>query len=265
VIEIFFSADKKEKTVYLQTNLKRMKFSKIILISIFCFSVFFSFSQEQQKRVSDIQTKIQKEAVEAFRDRLIVDVFHSFWLKMPNTVTQKFNPGFNVSVLWDFKVTKKGPISFGLGLGCLYITQFSNAQLRYDNTTQTTKFFVLPETIAQKDSMKLNRMTLINCNIPFEIRYRHKCGFKVTLGARLGIVAEISQRYKGNNIEGNGTTDNYKYFLKSGRQSVSFDTYFKCGWKFVAIYYSYQVTKLFNEGKGPAVNPMSLGISLSLF
>jgi len=249
--------------VYLQTNFFRMKFSKIILLSIcFCF-VFTTFSQEQKD--NDFNQKLKKEAVEVFRDRLIVDVFHSFWMNVPKTVTPKFNPGFNVAVLWDFKATKKSPISFGLGVGCIFHTQFSNAQLRYNNDKGINKYYVLPEILTKKDSLKLNRMTYINCNIPLEFRYRHKNGFKFTVGVRLGLVAEISQRYKGKNLEGSGITDNYKYFLKTGRQTANFDIYMRCGWKFVAVYYSYQVNKLFTEGKGPAVNPMSLGISLSLF
>ena len=240
-----------------------MKFSKIILLTLCLFTVLTVFAQEQ-KDVA-FQQKLKKEAVEVFRDRLIVDVFHSFWFGVPKGVTQKFNPGFNVAVLWDFKATKKSPISFGLGIGCTYHTQFSNAQLKYNATTGLTKYYILPDAIAQKDSMKLNRMTYINCNIPFELRYRHKNGFKFTVGVRLGLIAEISQRYKGNNIEGNGNSENYKYFLKTGRQNINFDVYMRCGWKFVGIYYSYQVNRLFNEGKGPAICPMSLGISLSLF
>jgi hypothetical protein len=225
--------------------------------------VFTVFSQEQKN--NEFAQKLKKEAVEVFRDRLIVDVFHSFWMNKPSTVTQKFNPGFNVAVLWDVKTTKNSPISFGLGVGCIFQTQFSNAQLRYDQTAKLNKYYILPESVIKKDSLKLNRMTYINCNIPLEFRYRHKNGFKFTVGARLGLIAELSQRYKGQNIEGTGTSENYKYFLKTGRQNVNFDVYIRAGWKFVGIYYSYQVTKLFTDGKGPAVNPMSLGISLSLF
>jgi hypothetical protein len=225
--------------------------------------VFSTFSQEQKN--NELNQKIKKEAVEVFRDRLIVDVFHSFWFNVPNTVTHKFNPGFNVAVLWDFKATKKSPISFGLGVGCVFHTQFSNAQLQYDNEKKINKYYVLPDILTKKDSLKLNKMTYINCNIPLEFRYRHKSGFKITVGARLGLVAEISQRYKGKNLEGNNGTENYKYFLKTGRQNVNFDVYMRAGWKFVAVYYSYQVNKLFIEGKGPAINPMSVGISLSLF
>jgi len=242
-----------------------MKFSKILLIIICSCSFVFAFSQEQKRDLSEIQDKIQKEAVEVFRDRLVVDVFHSFWMNAPSNVSQKFNPGFNVAVFWDFKAKKTSPISFGLGVGCTYHTQFSNAQLQYDDRTQLTKYFLLPESITHKDSMKLNRMTYINCNIPLEFRYRHKSGFKFTVGIRLGLVAELSQRYKGKDVEGNHTDVNYKYFLSTDRQKVNFDVYMRCGWKFVGVYYSYQVNKLFNEGKGPAVNPMSMGISLSLF
>jgi hypothetical protein len=240
-----------------------MKFLKITLLCICFCTVFTVFSQEQKN--NEFTQKLKKEAVEVFRDRLIVDVFHSFWMNVPSPITHKINPGFNVAVLWDFKTTKKSPISFGLGVGCTFQTQFSNAQLRYDETSKINKYYILPDVITKKDSLKLNRITYINCNIPLEFRYRHKCGFKFTVGARLGLVAELSQRYKGKNIEGNGTTENYKYFLKTGRQNVNFDVYIRAGWKFAAIYYSYQVNKLFTDGKGPAVNPMSLGISLSLF
>ena len=242
-----------------------MKFYKILLIIICCFSFLFVFSQEQKRDLSEIQAKMQKEAVEVFRDRLVVDVFHSFWMNVPSNVSQKFNPGFNIAVFWDFKANKTSPISFGLGAGCTYHTQFSNAQLKYDERTQLTKYFLIPETITQKDSLKLNRMTYINCNIPLEFRYRHKNGFKFSVGVRLGLVVEISQRYKGKDVEGNHTDENYKYFLSTNRQKVNFDVYMRCGWKFVGVYYSYQVNKLFNEGRGPAVNPMSVGISLSLF
>jgi len=238
-----------------------MKFYRIILFGICFSSVLFTYAQEEN--LIDIKKTLQKEAVEVFRDRLVVDVFHTFWMKVPTNVTHKFNPGFNVAVFWDFKATKKSPISFGLGVGCTYHTQFSNAQLRYNNEDKT-KYYVLPDLVADS-TMKINRLTYINCNIPLEFRYRHKSGFKFSVGVRLGLVAELSQRYKGKNYENPDIIDNYKYFLKNDRQKFNFDVYMRCGWKFVGIYYSYQVNKLFNEGKGPAVTPMSLGISLSLF
>jgi len=242
-----------------------MKFLRIFALCFCCSFLFSAFAQEQNN--TEVKPPVKKEEVEIFRDRLIVDVYHSFWMNLPTPVTHKFNPGFNVAALWDFKTSKKSPISFGLGVGCTFHTQFSNAQLRYDEKEGKTKYFLLPELAQfQNDStLKLNRMTYINANIPLEFRYRHKSGFKLTIGVRLGLVAELAQKYKGRNTENEVTEENYKNFLTTDRQKINFDAYIRCGWKFVGIYYSYQVNKLFNEGKGPAVNPMSLGISLSLF
>jgi len=236
-----------------------MKIFKIPLFCICLFSVLSVFSQEQKN--NELAQKLKREAVEVFRDRLVLDIFHTQWINVPGQVKNKFNPGFCISALWDFKATKKSPISFGLGLGCVYYTQFSNAQLKYDRDKGYNKYYILPDPV----SSKLNKITYINCHIPIELRYRHKCGFKITAGVRLGVVAELSQRYKGDNIEGNGTSENYKYFLKSGRQNFNFDVIVRCGWKFAAVFYSYQVTKVFSDGKGPKINPMSMGISLSLF
>ena len=236
-----------------------MKYLKIIFLFTFLCSFFVAFAQEENRtETKQLPAKVE---VEIFRDRLIVDVFHSFWFHVPTHVSHKFNPGFNVAVLWDFKTKKESPISFGLGVGCTYHTQFSNAQLRYDGKDEITKYYINPSV----DTAKLNRMTYINCNIPLEFRYRHKNGFKFSVGVRVGLVAEISQRYKGYNVDGVGPDENYKTFFNTERQKINFDAYMRMGWKFVAVYYSYQVNRLFNENKGPAVNPMSVGISLSLF
>ena len=36
-------------------------------------------------------------------------------------------------------------------------------------------------------------------------------------------------------------------------------------WKEFAVFYSYQINKVFEEGKGPSMNNMSVGLSISLF
>ncbi|MDR3047839.1 MAG: hypothetical protein LBU51_09600 [Bacteroidales bacterium] len=200
--------------------------------------------------------------VEVIRDRLMVDVFHSFWFGMPSQVnSMKFDPGFNVSILWDFKNNPKKPISFGLGLGTTYYTLFSDAILKYDKPSGLMRFNVLPmDTMA-----KLNRTTYINCNIPLEFRYRHQNGFKVTVGIRVGITAEISHRYKGLNPDGSGLSLNTKDFDIKSKMKFNFDTYFRMGWKYVSFYYCYQVTSLFEKGKGPKIMPMSIGITWNVF
>ena len=57
----------------------------------------------------------------------------------------------------------------------------------------------------------------------------------------------------------------YKNLNIQNKFKYSVDVYTRIGWKFVDLYYSFQVTPLFTTGKGPKIYPMSVGISLSLF
>lgn len=203
------------------------------------------------------------EKPEIIRDRLMVDVYHSFWMGVPNRVNvNKLHPGFNISAMWDFKLPNKGPFSFGLGLGVSYYTQFSDALLDIDSKPWVMRYYVIDTANIKYD---LNRMTYVNCNIPLEFRYRHQSGFKISLGVRLGLVAEISQTYKGRNPNGNDEKIWMKNYAIYNKQKYNFDVYLRTGWKYVSFYYCLQLTKLFEDGKGPQIAPMSIGVTWNIF
>ena len=196
-----------------------------------------------------------------FRDRLVMDVFHSFWMGMPSQVSyKKFDPGFNFSILWDFKVKKK-PVAFGLGVGITYHTQYSNALLLYDQTSDLMKYNILPSNV----NYNLLKMNYLNVNIPLEFRYRNANGFKFSVGVRVGLIAEISQKYKGQDYTTATDTMMMKNLHTENKLKYNVDVYTRIGWKFIGAYYSFQFTPLFEAGKGPKIYPMSVGISLSIF
>lgn len=201
------------------------------------------------------------EKPEVFRDRLIMDVFHTFWMGMPKEVDHmKFDPGFNFSALWDFKIKGK-PIAFGLGLGITYYSQHCNALLQYNKQDDVMRYYLMPENVSYK-RIKLN---YFNVNIPVEFRYRHSSGFKITVGARVGVVCGLSQKYRGSDPYTGVDTMAYKNLYMPNRFKYNIDVYTRIGWKFVDVYYSFQATPLFTNGKGPKIYPMSVGFSLSLF
>lgn len=196
-----------------------------------------------------------------FRDRLIMDIYHTFWMNMPTEVTHlKFDPGFNISAIWDFKIKEK-PLALGLGVGVSYYTQYSNALLRYDETDDIMRYYVLSENV----KYKLLKMNYLNVNIPLEFRYRHENGFKFTVGVRAGLICEVSQKYKGQVPETASDTTMYKNLRFENKMKYNVDVYARIGWKFINAYYSFQPTPLFTVGKGPKICPMSVGISLSIF
>ena len=201
------------------------------------------------------------EPIVVFRDRLIMDIYHTFWMNMPTEVTHmKFDPGFTVSAIWDFKIKQK-PIAVGLGVGVSYYTQYSNALLRFDQSSGYMKYYVLPEDV----KYNVLKMNYLNVNIPLEFRYRHPNGFKFSVGVRAGLICEISQKYKGNDPAVPADTAMYKNLLIKNKMKYNIDVYTRIGWKFVDLYYCFQPTPLFADSKGPKIYPMSLGISLSIF
>ena len=223
-----------------------------------CTQVVYS-QTETTPYTGPVKTKEDKPVV--FRDRLIMDIYQSFWIGMPSKVSyMKFDPGFNVSAIWDFKIKNK-PLAFGAGVGISYYTQYSNALLRYDEDNDIMRYYVLPSSV-KYNLLKLN---YLNVNIPLEFRYRNTNGFKFSVGARVGLVAEVSQKYKGNNPEDVSDTLMMKNLKVFNKMKYNVDVYTRIGWKFVDAYYSIQLTPLFQEDKGPKIFPMSVGISLSLF
>lgn len=250
--------------------MKRKLFA-LFLIVVMCVC---AYAQESQDTLAQAKNKKGKEKVETassskgdkkveiVRDRLNFDVYHSFWMGMPQEVKHlKFDPGFAVSILWDFKLPNKSPISFGVGLGFSYYSQFTNSLLKISDGW-IMKYYVLDSNI----KYKLNRINYMNCNLPIEFRYRHKkSGFKFSVGVRVGLIAEVSQNYKGSDPEGGSRDRHYKSREIYNTQNISVEAYTRIGWKAFAVFYGIHVNKLFNNGTGPAEFPMSLGITISPF
>lgn len=249
----------------------KRKLIALLLVVATCVCAYSQESQDTtaQGKKGKVKEKVEKvlnpngeEKPEIVRDRLNIDLYHSFWMGMPQEVKHlKFDPGFAVSILWDFKLPNKSPVSFGVGLGFSYYSQFTNSLLKISNGW-IMKYYVLDENI----KYKLNRINYMNCNLPIEFRYRHKpSGFKFSIGVRVGLIAEVSQNYKGADPEGGSTDRWYKSREIYNTQNISVEAYTRIGWKAFAVFYGVHINKLFTDGKGPAEFPMSLGITISPF
>lgn len=235
---------------------------RIIAIFLVCILALQTVQSQTRDTLNTGNAKAKKEQKpEVFRDRLIMDIYHTFWMNMPTEVTHlKFDPGFNISAIWDFKIKEK-PLALGLGVGVSYYTQYSNALLQYDKEDDIMRYYVLSENV----KYKLLKMNYLNVNIPLEFRYRNPNGFKFTVGARIGLICEISQKYKGQDPLTISDTAMYKNLHIEHKMKYNVDVYARIGWKFINAYYSFQPTPLFTVGKGPKICPMSVGISLSIF
>ena len=232
---------------------------KILALIILVLSTFIC-PYPSYAQVKNVKKDPNKKP-EIIRDRFMLDFFHTFWMGTPGEINaKKFHPGFNVAGMYDFKLPNDAPFSFGLGLGFSYYTLYSNATLGADSNG-VMQFTAIPENISYKRS----KMIFTNIHIPLEFRYRHPCGYKISLGIRVGLTTGITTRYRGNNPLNPDEYLNIKNFDIKNKQRVNFDVYLRTGWKFVGVYFCYEVTSLFKSGKGPQLHPMSLGLTINFF
>lgn len=199
-----------------------------------------------------------------FKDRIVLDFMTSYWFGMKgyeDISANNFNFSFNGAIIFDIPVKHNSPFSFGIGLGVSNYNMYSNAIFGIGKG-YTTSMTPIPEFIADSN-IRVNKLSYTNMHIPIEFRYRHKCGFKIAVGVRVGLTVDLHSKYFGPALNGSEDKDLIKDYKIVNRTKVPVEVTFRTGWKFVGVSVSYMVTKLFEAEKGPQICPLSVGISLS--
>ncbi|MCL2131761.1 MAG: PorT family protein [Lentimicrobiaceae bacterium] len=193
-----------------------------------------------------------------YKDRIVMDFYSSIWQGIPSDIKAKpIQFGFNASFIFDIPVKKNAPFSFGLGIGVTNFNLYSDG-LWGIKSGYITDITPLPEGL----DYRKNKITFTNLNIPLEFRYRHRSGFKIGAGVRIGTTADIHTKYFGRAVDGRDSKEMIKNYHIPNRTTIPVEATFRIGWKFVSIYGGYMVTKMFETDKGPQINPISVGISL---
>ncbi len=238
--------------------------ASILLISIsFCLSAQENTetnTSSKSKKAKMVSNMSEKPVL--FKDRFVLDFMTSIWTglnKYEGIKPKAINFGFNGEIIFDLPVKRKSPISFGLGVGVSAYSLYSNGLFGIDaegNTTLTP----VPDIVSK---YRRNKMSYTNLHIPIEFRYRHKSGFKISAGVRVGVVVDLHTKYFGPNRQTGTDKELIKDYDIRNRTKIPVEVVFRTGWKFVGVTASYMVTKLFESSKGPAICPFSVGISVS--
>jgi hypothetical protein len=228
--------------------------SLVVTLCVLC----SSFVVGQKQDSTGVKLKITAPML--FKDRIVLDFYTSFWQGVPKDIKAKsIHFGFNGAFIFDIPVKKNAPFSFGLGVGVTNFNLYSNGLwgISLDGKYNTV-VAPLPENLKYRK----NKITFTNINIPIEFRYRHSSGFKIGAGIRIGLTADVHSKYYGDAVISNLNKDLFKNYHIPNKTKIPVEITFRTGWKFVSVYGSYMVTKMFDAGKGPQMNPISVGISL---
>ncbi len=221
-----------------------MKQLLILLLSIFTLNAFSQVVNEETKR----------------KFTFGLDVFSDIWQDTPSSIDPKtLNPGVNIFGSYNY-IFGKSNVSFSPGLGLSVHNLYSESML---SVNADSAYFV---PIDQSIGFKKSKLTVTYLDIPIEIRYKSKGEFRVAVGFKFGFLMKAQTKFKGDDFL-NGTTD--QVIIKYGKMNfVEKNRYGftgRIGYKWLNLWGYYQLSTLFTEGNGPAMYPISLGITIIPF
>lgn len=112
-----------------------------------------------------------------------------------------------------------------------------------------------------KIKYKKNKITLTYLDIPIELRYFGKKGFKLSAGAKIDFLVNSRFKYKGSDyiFDFDDDIKIKKYHLKH-LSNVQIGPIVRAGWKMLNVYATYSFTPVYDNDK---LNPICIGISFT--
>jgi hypothetical protein len=125
-------------------------------------------------------------------------------------------------------------------------------------------FIVMKSIPNQEIKYKKNKMTLTYVDIPFELRYGNKKGFKVSAGAKIDFLVNSCFKFKGTDfLFGSDKDIKIKKYNLENISKVQIGPIVRIGWKRFHVFGTYSFTPVYNADTGGKLNPICVGISLT--
>lgn len=193
-----------------------------------------------------------------------IDLFSDIWTGVPATVTaRKINQSANFYAMYNFPLGEKktGKAILALGLGIGNHSFFSKNGYIENIKADTIQFVNSSVTGVNFTKSKVGITTL---DIPLELKIRLKKGWHFGVGIKINYLIDSKETYIGSLTTGSPSMKikykNINYINKTGYTPT-----FRIGYKSFNFYAAYQVVPLFKTGHGPAMHPISLGITITPF
>lgn len=225
----------------LLTEFQRMKKTSIILF-ILVLSGIASVAQEKQPG-------------EFRKFSLGFDLYTDIWQKLPENVDASWlNRSVNFYGLFNNQMGESN-FDFSYGLGMSVHNLYMDA-LPYDKWGYT-EFINIPDSISYDKA----KITMAYVDIPLEIRYRAKSGFRAYFGFKFSVLVHQHSKFVGED-------PNVGYDVTIKRDDVrylelwQYTVYAKIGYKWLNLYGAYQLQPTFKKDEGPQMFPISVGLSI---
>lgn len=196
------------------------------------------------------------------RITLGVDLFTDFQLKTnDNWVPRKVNQGVGTWITYNFPLGKKSKHQVSLGVGMSSHNYYSKSRIMNPYDSELT--FVQYADTTDFKRFKINPTYI---EIPLELRFRIKDAVKIGVGFKFGVKVASKIKYVGPDENGVLIHEKYTRINKDIIERYAYSATLRIGYKWITAYACFQMNRVFSEASGgPAIMPLSVGISLSPF
>lgn len=187
-----------------------------------------------------------------------VDIINDIVMDSPDGIDfRTINPGLNIYGMYNYPIPNSN-VSLAIGLGLGMHNLHSNGILT--DSAGVSSLVPFPSAL----DYKINKLQLTYLDVPAEIRFKSTGGFRIAVGIKAGYLISAHTKFKGDNIEG-GREIKIKEGKLPNLEKWRFGPTFQIGYKWVNLTGFYSLSTVFEEVKGPAIYPVSIGISLRPF
>ncbi len=205
-------------------------------------------------------------------DHLMIQFGSDMWTGKPDSVkTKGFNRHFNVYFMYDvpFKKDPHYSVAFGLGISTSNIFMDDHTYVDVQSRATTLPFRHLD---SLSNYFKKQKIATVYVQAPVELRYfsdpaHPNKSWKSAVGFKVGTVLKGYTKSK-NFITSNGSSVYGATYIEKKYNKRWFDAADvtltgRFGYGFISLDAGYQVTGVFRDGVGPAVNKFSVGLTIS--
>jgi len=234
----------------------------IIVVIVIC-SFNTAFGQD-----STIRKILPAKKEASSNDHFFIQLGGLSWVGKPDSIkTKGLSRSLNIYMLINFPFKTNPHWSVALGPGIASDNMyFDKMTVGIKDNTPSVRF----NNVADTSRFKRYKLSVNFLEVPVELRYRlnpndDKKSVKIAVGAKVGTLLNAHVKGKTLQNKSNQTLNNYtlkessKQFFSKQRLSVMG----RIGYGPLSLFASYSVTPVFKEGVGPAVKPLTIGLTLS--
>ncbi|MCX6288068.1 MAG: outer membrane beta-barrel protein [Bacteroidetes bacterium] len=186
-------------------------------------------------------------------------LFTDIFMKVPSGVkTRTINQGFQGYVVYRVPFGKSN-FGFGIGVGMSIHNLYGNFTVK--SYTDSTNLVKIPDTIGYKRS----KLTMPYLEIPIEFGYTNKSKFSLGIGFKVGYMLPAHTKYVGDDPDYPHEALRAKYRNVMNLDRFAYGPTLRIGYKWFHVTGYYQLSSIFQKGKGPEMYPISVGFLLRPF